>query len=105
MMSWLLVVIAGCFEVGLALGMKQSDGFTRLTPTILAMASGAVSFALLTIAMRNLSAGTAYAVWTGLGAAGTVVVGIVAMGDAANPGRLIALAVVIGGIVGLRLAE
>ncbi len=103
-MPWLLVSIAGLIEIGFALSLKESHGFTRLGPSVLALASGAASFVLLTFAMRSLPAGTAYAVWTGIGAAGTVLVGILVLGDAATPGRLVAITLVITGIVGLRLS-
>ena len=104
-MAWVLVWIAGCFEVSFALGLKYSEGFTKLVPSVIGLGSGLVSFLLLTVAMKSLSVGSAYAVWTGIGAAGTVLVGIIVLGDSASPGRLVAVGFVLVGVVGLRLAE
>ena len=104
-MPWILVLIAGCFEVVFAVSLKQCDGFSKLGWTAVALAAGAVSFVLLTFAMKSLSAGTAYAVWTGIGAAGTVIVGVLVLGDPHNPGRLVSISLVIAGIIGLKLAE
>jgi len=100
-----LVIVASCFEVGFAYGLKYSESFTRLVPSVVALACGGLSFVLLTIALRSLTVGTAYAVWTGLGAGGTAAVGIIALGDSASPGRLVALTLVVVGAVGLKLAE
>jgi quaternary ammonium compound-resistance protein SugE len=104
-MSWTLVVIAGFVEIAFAISLKYSEGFARLLPTGLAFAFGGLSFALLTFGMKNLSAGTAYAVWTGIGAAGTVTIGMIFLHDSTSPGRVIAIAMVIFGIIGLKLAE
>ncbi len=104
-MAWTLVIVAGFIEIAFAVSLKYSDGFTRIVPTGLAFAFGGLSFALLTFAMKNLPAGTAYAVWTGIGAAGTVVIGMLFLDDSTSPGRLIAIAMVICGIIGLKLAE
>ena len=104
-MSWALVVVAGFVEIAFAVSLKYSDGFTRIVPTGMAFVFGGLSFALLTFAMKDLPAGTAYAVWTGIGAAGTVIIGMLFLDDATNPGRVIAIAMVICGIIGLKLAE
>jgi quaternary ammonium compound-resistance protein SugE len=104
-MPWILVIVAGLFEIGWAVGLKQSHGFTRLGVSALTIALMIVSFVLLSIAMKSLPAGTAYAVWTGIGAIGTAFVGIVYLGEPANAGRIAALLLIAIGIVGLRLAS
>ena len=104
-MAWALVVFAGILEVAFALSLKQADGFTRLGWSISAMAFGGASFFMLTLALKSLPVGTAYAVWTGLGAAGTVMVGIVALDEPSSPGRLVSVALVLAGIVGLKYYE
>lgn len=104
-MSWLILVLAGLFEIAWAIGLKYTDGFTRLWPTVGTVAAMAISITLLGIAMRELPVGTAYAVWVGIGAVGTVILGIVLLGDAASPGRLISLALIIAGIIGLKFAS
>ena len=88
-MAWLLLVLAGLFEVGWAIGLKYTDGFTRLWPTIGTVLAMGVSLGLLGIAMKSLPMGTSYAVWVGVGAVGTAVLGIVLLGEVANAGRLI----------------
>jgi quaternary ammonium compound-resistance protein SugE len=103
--AWVLVLLAGCLEVAFALSLKESHGFTKVVPTILAMVSGGASFLLLTLALKSLPVGTAYAVWTGLGAAGTVAVGIIALDEPSSGGRLVSVALVLAGIVGLKLYE
>lgn len=104
-MAWVLVIVAGCVEVLFAVSMKQADGFTRLRWTALLMLSGALSFGLLAFAVKTLPVGTAYAVWTGIGAAGTVLVGIWLFSEPVNTGRLLSAALVVAGIVGLKLYE
>jgi quaternary ammonium compound-resistance protein SugE len=103
-MPWLLLVLAGLFEVGWAIGLKYTDGFTRPWPTIATVLAMVVSLGLLGIAMKSLPLGTSYAVWVGVGAVGTAVMGIVLLGEAANAGRLISLGLIIAGIVGLKIA-
>ena len=103
-MAWLLLVLAGLFEVGWAIGLKYTDGFTRLWPTIGTVLAMVVSLGLLGIAMKSLPVGTSYAVWVGVGAVGTAVLGIVLLGEVANAGRLISLGLIIAGIVGLKIA-
>ncbi len=104
-LAWVLVVAAGLLEVGFALSLKGSHGFTRIGPSIGAMLFGGSSFLLLTVALRSLPVGTAYAVWTGLGAAGTVLVGIIALDEPSSAGRVISVGLVLAGIVGLKLYE
>lgn len=104
-MTWVLLFVAGVFEVGFALGLKYSEGFSRLWPTLGMVAAGALSFYLLSTAMKSLPAGTAYAVWTGIGAAGTATVGILLLGESANTLRILSLALIVAGVVGLRLTS
>jgi quaternary ammonium compound-resistance protein SugE len=103
-MAWAILVLAGLFEVGWAIGLKYTEGFSRLWPTVWTAAAMIVSLWLLGIAMKSLPVGTAYAVWVGVGAVGTVVLGIALLGEPANPGRLASVALIIAGIVGLKLA-
>lgn len=103
-MSWWILLLAGLFEVGWAVGLKYTEGFTRPLPTVLTVAAMAVSIGLLGIAMRDLPLGTAYAVWVGVGAVGTAILGIVVFGDSAAPLRLASIALIAAGIVGLKLA-
>lgn len=103
-LSWLLLILAGIFEVGWAIGLKYTEGFTRLWPSIGTGAAMIVSLGLLGIAMRALPVGTAYAVWVGVGAVGTVILGIVLLGDSANTLRLVSVGFIIAGIIGLKLA-
>lgn len=104
-MSWIILVLAGLFEIGWAIGLKYTEGFTKLWPTVGTVAAMVISVGLLGIAMRDLPVGTAYAIWVGIGAVGTVILGMVLMGDAASPGRLISLGLIIAGIIGLKLAS
>ena len=101
-MAWLLLLAAGLFEVGWAVGLKYTDGFTRLYPSLLTAASMAISVILLAMAVRELPLGTAYAVWTGIGAAGTFILGVAVFGDALNWGRALGVAMIIGGVVVLK---
>ena len=104
-MSWILVFIAGGVEICFALSLKETDGFTRLWPSLLALASGALSFVLLTFALRHLPAGTAYAVWTGIGATGTVIIGVLFFQEPSGALRLFSVSLVIAGIIGLKLTS
>ena len=104
-MNWFILVVAGLFEIGWAVGLKYTDGFTRIWPTVGTVVSMIVSLALLGIAMKSLPVGTAYAVWVGVGAVGTAILGIVLLGEPANAGRMISLGLIIAGIVGLKLAS
>ena len=103
-MAWTVLIIAGFFEVGWAIGLKYTDGFTRPWPTIGTVAAMFISLALLGVAMKSLPVGTSYAVWVGVGAVGTAILGIVLFGESANAGRLVSLALIVAGIVGLKLA-
>lgn len=102
---WLILVLAGLFEIGWAIGLKYTHGFTRLWPTIGTVAAITISLVLLGIAMKSLPVGTAYAVWVGVGAVGTVILGIVLLGEPANPGRLMSVGLIVAGIIGLKLAS
>jgi len=104
-MAWVVLVLAGLFEIGWAIGLKYTEGFTRLWPSVGTVAAMIVSLGLLGIAMKSLPVGTAYAVWVGVGAVGTAVLGIVLFGESANAGRIVSLALIMVGIVGLKLAS
>lgn len=104
-MAWLLLIVAGLFEVGWAIGLKYTEGFTRPLPTVLTVAAMVVSVYLLGIAVRTLPIGTGYAVWTGVGAAGTALLGIVLFSEPATLARIGSVALIIAGIVGLKLAH
>lgn len=104
-MTWLILVLAGLFEMGWAIGLKYSQGFSRLGPTLWTVAAMIISLWLLGIAMKTLPVGTAYSVWVGVGAAGTVILGMVLFGEPANLARLISVALIIAGIIGLKLAS
>ncbi|HET9217371.1 MAG TPA: quaternary ammonium compound efflux SMR transporter SugE [Terriglobia bacterium] len=103
-MAWVILVLAGLFEVGWAIGLKYTEGFTRLLPTVWTVLAMIISLSLLGIAMKSLPVGTAYSVWVGVGAVGTVILGIVLLDEPANAARLISVALIIAGIVGLKLA-
>jgi quaternary ammonium compound-resistance protein SugE len=102
-MAWIYLVLAGLFEIGWAIGLKYSAGFTRLWPSVGTLAAMAVSVVLLALAAKTLPIGTAYAVWTGIGAIGAVVLGIVLFGDPATPLRLACVGLILLGVVGLKL--
>ncbi|MCC8363656.1 quaternary ammonium compound efflux SMR transporter SugE [Lysobacter sp. A6] len=104
-MPWIVLVLAGLFEIGWAIGLKYTDGFTKLWPTVGTLVSMVISLGLLGIAMKSLPVGTAYAVWVGVGAVGTAILGIVLLGEPSNAGRLVSLGLIIAGIVGLKLAS
>ena len=97
-------MIAGLFEVAWAVGLKYTDGFTRLWPTVGTVLAMAMSLWLLGLAMRTLPVGTAYSVWVGIGAIGTVILGIALLGESADPGRLISVGLIVAGVIGLKLA-
>jgi quaternary ammonium compound-resistance protein SugE len=101
-MYWTILFIAGLFEVGWAIGLKYTDGFTRPWPTAATVIAMVVSVSLLGYAVRSLPVGTAYAVWTGIGALGTVVLGIVLFGESASTARLVCIGCIVVGIVGLK---
>jgi quaternary ammonium compound-resistance protein SugE len=103
-MAWVLLVLAGTFEVGWAIGLKYTHGFTRLWPSLWTILAMAISLGLLGIAMKSLPIGTAYSIWVGVGAVGTVLMGILLFGEAANPARMASVALIVLGIIGLKLA-
>jgi quaternary ammonium compound-resistance protein SugE len=103
-MAWLTVVVAGLFETGFAVMLKMSHGFTRLWPTLAFALCALTSFLLLTTALKELEVGPAYAVWTGIGAAGTVAVGMLWLGEASSTLKLISIGLVLAGVIGLNLS-
>jgi len=103
-MAWAILIVAGLFEIAWAIGLKYTEGFTRPWPSVFTGISMVVSVVLLGIAMKSLPVGTSYAVWVGVGAVGTAILGIVLFGESANAGRLLSLALIVAGIVGLKLA-
>ena len=103
-MNWAILVVAGLFEVGWAIGLKYTNGFTRLLPTVWTVLAMIISLGLLGMAMKTLPVGTAYGVWVGVGAIGTVVLGIVLLGEPASAARMISVALILAGIVGLKLS-
>ena len=102
-MPWALVIVAGLFETGFALSLKASNGFTRLVPSILFVVCSVMSFALLATALRSLPVGSAYAVWTGIGAAGTAVAGMLFLGESTEVLKLVSIVLIVAGVVGLQL--
>ncbi|MDH1263483.1 quaternary ammonium compound efflux SMR transporter SugE [Pseudomonas sp. GD03944] len=104
-MSWIILFFAGLFEVGWAIGLKYTDGFTRPLPTALTVAAMIVSLTLLGLAMKELPLGTAYAIWTGVGAVGTVIAGIILFGESMALVRLVSVALIICGLIGLKLSH
>ena len=103
-MAWLILVLAGLFEVGWAIGLKYTEGFTRLLPTVWTSVAMIISLWLLGLAVKSLPIGTAYSVWVGVGSVGTVILGIVLLGEPVNAVRLISIMLIIAGIIGLKLA-
>ncbi|KQN50940.1 molecular chaperone [Pseudomonas sp. Leaf48] len=103
-MSWIILFFAGLFEVGWAVGLKYTDGFSRPLPTALTVAAMAISLGLLGLAMKELPLGTAYAIWTGVGAVGTVIAGIILFGESMALVRLASVALIIIGLVGLKVS-
>ena len=103
-MSWIILFCAGLFEVGWAVGLKYTDGFSRPLPTALTIAAMAISLGLLGLAMKELPLGTAYAIWTGVGAVGTVIAGIILFGESMALVRLASVALIITGLVGLKVS-
>ena len=103
MNAWLALLAAGLFEIAWALGLKYSDGLTRFWPTVLTLVAIALSFSLMALALRSLPFGTAYAVWTGIGAAGSIIVGMLMFSESADPVRILCLTLIVAGMVGLKL--
>lgn len=104
-MAWGILVLAGLFEVGWAIGLKYTEGFSRLWPSIGTISAMIISFWLLALAMKTLPVGTAYSVWVGVGAVGAVILGIILFGEPANIGRIISVLFIIAGIIGLKLSS
>jgi quaternary ammonium compound-resistance protein SugE len=104
-MPWLILVAAGLLEILWATALKQSDGFTRLWPSVIGVGGALLSFVLLAVALRDLPAGTGYAVWVGIGAVGVSIAGTIAFGDALSAARVLFLSMIVVGIVGLRIAD
>jgi quaternary ammonium compound-resistance protein SugE len=104
-LAWIILIVAGLFEVGWAIGLKYTEGFTRPWPTIGTVLAMVLSVTLLGLAMKSLPVGTAYSVWVGVGAVGTVALGIVLFGEPATAARLVSVGLIIAGIVGLKLAS
>lgn len=103
-MAWLMLLVAGIFEVVWAVAMKQSEGFTRLMPTLVTLAGMVVSFVLLSAAMRTIPLGTAYTIWTGIGAVGAFLVGITVLGEQVSAMRVIAAVLIVSGLVLMKLS-
>ncbi|MDY0419415.1 quaternary ammonium compound efflux SMR transporter SugE [Enterobacter sp. 170198] len=103
-MSWIVLFIAGLLEVVWAIGLKYTHGFTRLTPSVITVTAMIVSIVMLSWAMRSLPVGTAYAVWTGIGAVGAAITGILLLGESASLARIASLALIVAGIIGLKLS-
>lgn len=104
-MAWIQLVVAGLLEIVWAIGLKHTHGFTRLWPSVFTVAAMLASFAFLALALKSLPIGTAYAVWTGIGAAGTAVYGIVFLSEARDPLRLLCLALIVLGVIGLKFTS
>ena len=104
-MAWAVLFVAGLFEIGWAIGLKYTEGFTRPLPTVGMFAAGALSFYLLSVAMKSLPVGTAYAVWTGIGAAGTAVLGILLLKESGDLLRVLSISLILIGVVGLKLSS
>jgi quaternary ammonium compound-resistance protein SugE len=102
-MDWIVLIVAGLLEIGWAIGLKYTEGFTRMWPSVWTAASMVGSVVLLAWSMKTLPVGTAYAVWTGIGAVGTVILGIFLFGDSATAARLVCVGLIVAGIVGLKL--
>jgi quaternary ammonium compound-resistance protein SugE len=103
-MGWLLLVLAGLFEVGWAIGLKYTEGFTRFWPSVGTGLAMVISVVLLGVAMKSLPVGTSYAIWVGVGAVGTAILGMVLFGEPATAARLASLGLIVAGIIGLKLA-
>jgi quaternary ammonium compound-resistance protein SugE len=104
-MAWVFLVIAGLFEIGWAIGLKYTEGFTRILPTTLTVGAMVISIALLGLALRDLPVGTGYAIWTGIGTVGTAILGIYLFGDPATVLRLVCIGLIVTGIAGLKLVS
>ncbi|MEU1880378.1 multidrug efflux SMR transporter [Streptosporangium sp. NPDC020072] len=103
-MAWILIVVAGLFEIAMAYSLKLSNGFSSLLPSVGVVVFGVLSFGLLSLALKSLEVGTAYAVWTGIGAVGTAALGIVLLGEDASALKIISIVLILAGVIGLNLA-
>ena len=101
-MAWVYLIIAGLLEIGWAIGLKYTDGFTRLWPSVWTIIGMLLSFGLLSIALKTIPVGTGYAVWTGIGAAGTAIIGMVFLGEPKDIGRMLCLGLIVAGVIGLK---
>jgi quaternary ammonium compound-resistance protein SugE len=104
-MAWIYLITAGLFECGWAIGLKYTEGFTRLMPSLLTIAAMAISFVLLSAAMKTIPVGTAYAVWTGIGAVGVAILGMILFGESTDTLRILSLFLIVAGIIGLKLVS
>ena len=104
-MAWIYLLLAGVFEIGFAIGLKYTEGFSWLWPSVATVIAAAISLWLLTQALRTIPVGTAYAIWTGIGAIGVATLGIVLFSESASPARLACIALIIAGVVGLKLVS
>lgn len=104
-MPWIHLFLAGLFEIGFAMGLKYTHGFTRLWPSVGTVIAAVTSLYLLTLALRTIPVGTAYAVWTGIGACGVALLGIALLGESASPARLACIGLIVAGVIGLKLAS
>lgn len=104
-MAWTMLVVAGLLEIVWAIALKQTEGFTRLWPSVIGIGAALASFVLLTAALKTLPVGTAYAVWVGIGAVGVALIGMLALGEAVTPARIAFLSLILIGIVGLKIVE
>ena len=102
-MAWVYLLLAGIFEIGFAIGLKYTEGFTRLWPSVGTVVAASISLWLLTQAMRTIPVGTAYAIWTGIGVVGVATLGVVLFSESASPARLGCIALIVAGVVGLKL--
>lgn len=104
-MAWIYLLLAGLFEIGFAVGLKYTEGFTRLWPSVGTVVSAAISLWLLTQALKTIPLGTAYVIWVGIGAVGVAALGMVLFSESASPARLLCIAVIVGGVIGLKLTS
>ena len=104
-MSWIYLLLAGLFEIGFAIGLKYTQGFTKLWPSVATLVAAAISLWLLTQALKTLPVGTAYAIWTGIGALGVVTLGIILFNESTSPLRLLCIGLIVAGVVGLKLVS
>ena len=104
-MAWTMLVVAGLLEIAFALSMKSSMGFTRLMPSLVTVGAGLSSVVLLSLSLRSLPVGTGYAVWTGIGAAGTAIFGMALLGDSMGPMRILCILLILAGVIGLKLVS